>query len=58
MEELAAMIESMCTYNQTVPDHKKFTFYGIDFMYNEAAREKVLDYLKKYSRPMMNYFKC
>jgi len=48
-EELATMIEWMRTYNQSVPDDKKVAFYGIDFMYNEPAREKVLAYLQKYS---------
>jgi erythromycin esterase len=48
MEELAEMIEWMRTYNQSVPDEKKVAFHGIDFMYNEPAREKVLTYLEKY----------
>lgn len=49
MEEFATMIEWMHTYNQSVPDDKKVSFYGIDIMYNEPAREKVLAYLQKYS---------
>ncbi len=48
-KELSDMIEWMRSYNQTMPDHKKISFYGIDFMYNEPARKKVLAYLKKYS---------
>jgi erythromycin esterase len=52
-EEMATMIEWMRTYNQTVPDDKKVAFYGIDFMYNEAARGKVMAYLQKYSPQMV-----
>ncbi|MFC0776417.1 erythromycin esterase family protein [Terrimonas alba] len=48
MEEMAAMIECMRSYNQSVPDHKKVSFHGTDFTYNEAGREKVLAYLQKY----------
>ncbi len=49
MEEFATMIEWMRNYNQSAPDDKKISFYGIDIMYNEPARGKVLGYLKKYS---------
>ena len=52
MEELASMIEWMRKYSQSVADDKRVAFYGIDFMYNEPARETVLDYVKKYSPQM------
>jgi erythromycin esterase len=47
-QEFSHMLQWMRTYNQSVPENKKVKFYGIDFLYNEPGREKVLTYLQKY----------
>lgn len=47
-EEFTAMLDWMRAYNQTVTEDKKVKFYGVDFGFNDAGREKVLAYLQKY----------
>ena len=46
-EEMAAMLDWMRAYNQTVPDERKVKFYGVDINRNENGRQAVLDYLRK-----------
>lgn len=46
-EEVAAIIDWMRAYNQTVPDEKKVKFFGIDANANETAMKVVTDYLGK-----------
>lgn len=46
-EEMAAMIDWMRFYNQTVPEQKKVKFCGVDINRNEYGRKAVLEYLSK-----------
>ncbi len=46
-EEMAAMIDWMRAYNQTVPEQKKVMFCGVDINRNEYGRKAVLEYLRK-----------
>lgn len=49
-EEMAAMIDWMRTYNQTVSEAKKVRFCGVDINRNEYGRKVVLEYLRKVDR--------
>src|SRR6266446_510479 len=42
MEEFAAMVDWMRTYNRTVPQAKKIRFYGVDIYRNSVGRSTVL----------------
>jgi erythromycin esterase len=46
-EEVAALIDWMRVYNQTVPDEKKVRFSGVDISRDAVGRQAVLDYSRK-----------
>jgi erythromycin esterase len=47
MEEFAAMLDWIRSYNMTVPDERKVRFHGVDVYWNEVGQQQVLDYLRR-----------